>query len=167
MSRSNITDVFRNALNVTSTDEVLIALLDIDHETLADTIRISSDATQLLDVAGVLGTVHNSNEYLYYPFSVKLPSQDQSSISKAQLVIDNVDRSIIRTLRTARTAIDFTIKIVLASDPDTIEAQVLNLKLRDVEYDKFVISGDIAVKLLNGVAFPAKRFTPAQFPGIY
>jgi hypothetical protein len=166
MSR-NVSSTFISATNKQSTDEVFVFLLEFDHSTLAEPLRFSSDTTQTLPVLQELGTVSGGNEYLYAPFGLELPAQEKDGISKATITIENVDRQIIATLRGLTSALDVNMKIVLASDPDTIETEIANFKLRNAEYDKLVVSGDIAVQFFDEEPCPNLRFTPSQFPGIF
>lgn len=156
------------ALYSQQTSEVLILLLTIDHETLAQPIRLSSDPTETLPDAGVLGTLSRDEEYIYLPFSVNLPNQDESGIARASISIDNIDRRIIQAVRDARgSQLDITIELILASQPDDPEISITGFRLERVQYDALTVTGEISIEYFDLEPFPSKRFTPADFPGLF
>lgn len=158
----------KTALYSQQTSEVLVLLLTIDHASFTQPILLSSDPTEVLPVAGVLGTLSRGDEYVYLPFSVNLPNQDESGIARASISIDNIDRRLIQAVRDARgSQLDITIELLLASAPDDPEISVTGFRLERVQYDAFTITGEISVDYFDLEPFPAKRFTPADFPGLF
>lgn len=166
MSRS-VTSSFIAAVNAQTSSEVVVVLLTFSHADLADDIRISSDTTQTLPIAGVLGTVSNGDEYLYAPFELEMPSETIDGISRARITIDNVDRQIISTIRSIRGIINMSIQIVLASDPDTVEVAIDNFQLQNIDYDAMKVSADLVIKYFENEPCPATRFNPSGFPGLF
>jgi hypothetical protein len=58
-------------------------------------------------------------------------------------------------------------EIVLASDPDTVEAKFVDFKLTNVTYDAHVVQGDLTIEDFTAEPFPAASFSPSLFPGIF
>lgn len=166
MSRS-LSEAFKRAANSQSTSECLIVLLTATNDNFDAPIRLSSDPTAILPIAGVKGTVSRSDEYIYAPFNITLPSQDDTGVSRASVSIDNIDRRITQNIRQARSKIMITVEIVLASDPDTVEVAIENFQLVNVDYDAFVVSGELSVEYFGLEPYPWARFTPSLFPGAF
>ncbi len=166
MSRP-VSNAFRSAVYAQQTSEVFIMLLTISHPDFEDDIRVANDPYELLPLAGVRGVVSRGQEYLYLPFNINLPQQDDTGVARASLSVDNVDRRMVDAVRRASSALNVTIEIVLASQVDVPEVSVQDFKLDRVTYDAFSVSGDISVEYFELEPFPARRFTPSDFPGLF
>ena len=167
MSRP-ISSTFRQEVFAQQTGECWIILLQISHPDLSDDIFISSDATQLLPIVGARGTISNGQEYIFLPFDLTLQEQNDNLLAKAILQIDNVDRSIIAAIRQASGEPPrMTIRIVLASDTDTIEIEMPNLEFNNIYANQSTVQGELRPKILQGEQFPNKTFNQADFPGVF
>ena len=162
-----VSTAFKRAVNGQETSEAFILLVTISHSAFTDDMRIASDPFELLPNAGVNGVISRGLEYIYLPFSINLPQQDDTGIARAQLQIDNVDRRIINAVRSANSPLSITLEVVLSSDVDTPEISIEDFRLERVEYDSLVVSGDISVEYFELEPFPAGRFTPSDFPGMF
>ena len=166
MSR-NLSNEAKHAMYSQSTDETFIVLLTITHPNFAEPIRLASDSFEFLPVAQVRGVVSRGEEYIYLPFSITLPKQDDTGISKASLSIDNIDRRMVQAIRTADSSVSVKAEIVLASDVNNVEITVDKFKLAHITYDAFTISGDLSLEYYDLEPFPYKRFNPSDFPGMF
>lgn len=155
------------AVNAAQTDVVFIVLLTISGGGLVTPIRLASDTYEFLPTAGVRGVVSRGDEYIYLPFEVILPMQDDTGITRAKLSIDNIDRQIVSAVRSATSALVFKIEIVLSTDVNVVEMSLPDLKLTNVNYDAFKVQGDLEMDYLDLEPFPSQRFTPSFFQGIF
>lgn len=157
------------AIFAQETDKAFIVLLTITHPTFAEPMRFSSDPTQELSIPNVRGTVSNGDEYVFIPLSINLPQQDETGQSTASISVDNISREIIYRLRTAQAVAmaRVTVEIVLNTSPDVIEMTLPNFRLSNLKYDAFTISGDIDLKFFDQEPFPARTFTPSDFPAMF
>jgi hypothetical protein len=162
-----VSNVVKHAINAQQTNEVFIVLLTIDHPNFTAPIRVASDPKQVLPVALVRGVISNGEEFIYLPFCITLPQQDDTNTARATLSIDNIDREIVKAVRTADSAISVKIEIVLASDTDNIEISIDKFKLASITYDAFTVSGELSLDYYDLEPFPCKRFTPSDFPGMF
>lgn len=167
MDGRTLSNAAKAALYAQSTDEAFIILITINHSTFTDPVRVASDPLELLPVAGVRGVVSRGEEFVFLPFNIELPAQDDSGVAKARLSVDNISREIVAAVRTATSALSINIEIVLASDPDTVEVSIEDFRLDRVTYDALTVSGDISVEYFDLEPFPARRFTPSDFPGLF
>lgn len=167
MSR-NVSNALRAATNAQQTDTAFITLLTITNQNLATPIRVCDDPNQMLPVAGVRGVVSRGDEYIFLPFAFSLPAEDDTGIGRASLTIDNISREIVQAVRLAiGTKISLKIEIVLSSDLNTPEVVMNDFILEGIKYDAFTVTGDVTVEYYDLEPFPARRFTPSDFPGIF
>lgn len=144
----------RVSSRVRSDAELAAALLRIDAESLAYLPWIDSLAS--------------GYPYFAYPFTLTLPDDRDDQINTSQLAIDNVDRSIVKTIRSLTSPPTVAVKIVLASTPDVIEAGPIPFTLTGARWDALTVEGDLGfVDELLGQGYPAHAMTPQLFPGIF
>jgi len=148
----------RQAINAPETGEAFIILLTLDHPDLAAPIRVSSDAVD---------TVSRGNSFVAFPFDLSLPDDTDGRPPRAKLRIDNVDRRIVRAIRSIPSPPSVLIEIVRGADPDAIEAAFPDFQMRDIGYDALVVEGALTLEELNGEPYPARIFSPADFPGLF
>ena len=134
------------------TTEVWLELLEIDHADLA---------TPFYLVNNTEAVTHDGQSYIAYPFNVRLSQDDGERLPKINLTIDNVDRTLVETIRTISDSPSVNYKVVLASQPDTIEIEVSDLVLREVEYDAFTITGTLFADDILNSRFPADTISLA------
>ncbi len=157
MSR-NLSASARQAIFAADSGEAFVILLTFTHASLAEPIRVSSDAVD---------TVSRGHIYVAYPFELTLPDDDESRAPRARLIIDNVDRQIVAVLRELTTSPVLTLEVVRASEPDVVEAVFHDFRLRNVRYDSHVIEADLTIEDFTAEPYPAGSFCPSLFPGIF
>lgn len=158
----------KSALFSEETTEVPIVLITIDNPTLTQPIRISSDPTELLPIAGERGTISRGNEFVFLPFDMNMPVQDDTGVVEANIIIDNVDRRIVSAVRSAaRERTDILFEIVLASSPDDVEIAHPNMKLDNVTYNALTLEARISIDNLLLEPYPSTEFVPSKWPGLF
>lgn len=163
----NLSNAAKMAAFAQQSEEAWIVLLTISHQSFVEPIRVCSDPYEDLPNAGVRGVVSRGMEFVFVPFSVNLPQDDETGVSRATLSIDNISREIVAAVRTATSAITVDMEIVLSSDVDNVELTMPDYKLERVTYDAHTVTGDISMEYFEQEPFPARRFTPSDFPGIF
>lgn len=148
----------RTSAFAADTDEVWLALITIEHDDLAEPIRVVNN-TENITSGGDL--------YIGFPFDITLPDSREDAPSRAQLVIDNVSREIAQAVRTITSPPTVTIEIVRAADPDTIELVWPFFSLRNVKWDAMKVSGELVFEDFTNEPYPAGVFSPASFPGLF
>lgn len=137
-------------------DDFLL-LLTIDHDDISEPIRVVHNTEDV---------VSNGETYVAFPFTLTLPTDRDDSPPRAQLVIDNVSREIGETIRTISTPPTVMIQVVQLADPDQVEMEIPSMVLRNVQFDAMTVTGDLELEDLSREPFPARYFTPAEFPGL-
>lgn len=162
-----VSSSFKEAAYASQTDEVIIALVTFSSDQLAAPILITTDPYEMLPLANVRGVVSNGDEYIYLPFEIYLPQDDESGVTKARIRVDNVDRRMVAAVRSVTKPINIKIQIVLSSNVDLVEMEFDNFQLSNVNYDAYSIEGDLTLNFWNLEPFPSGRFTPSNFPGLF
>lgn len=157
MSR-DVSLLARQALYAAQTEDAFFVLLTMDHPGLTEPVRVTSDAVDTLSRGMV---------FVAFPFSIVLPDDDERRSPRARLVIDNIDRTIVQTVRSLVTPPVLTIEVIRAADPDTVEAVFTDFRLANVVYDSCVVEADLCVEDFTMEPFPANSFTPSLFPGLF
>ncbi len=153
-----LTIAARRALYSQETDIGFIVLLTINHSSLSEPLRFAAWDTAITS---------RGNEYIKFPFEITFPQDSVNAAPRAQLKIDNVDRQIVKTIRTIKTKATVTVEIVTTEDNDTVEASYSGFELRDVQYDAFTVSGNLEPESFIREPFPFRRFTPGAFRGVF
>lgn len=146
------------AVNAEETDEIFLMLLTFDEATLADPIRVVNNTEEI---------VSNGETFLPVKFEIELPPEVGDSIQAVRLSIDNVDRRIVEAVRLATGRPTATLEIVLASDPDTVEAGPFDFELERADYDALVVTGQLSFDDVSGLRCPAHIVTPHLYPDLF
>jgi hypothetical protein len=165
----NTSVAFRAAAYRPSTDQVLTMLLTIEHPNLTEPIRLSTDNKDSFTFEGetVRGTISNGQQYLYMPMQVTWPDDTDETITQARIQIDNVNKDILMAVREMDEAPQVTMQVVLASSPNTVEAEANNLELQDVDGDALAVSAVLTRRHFFGEPYPGISMLPGNCPGMF
>lgn len=154
-----ISETVRRAWYSTTTGEVSLGLVTIDHDDLAEPLRFVGNTSDVIS---------RSNIYVAAPFVGHYPPQGGTGEPTMTLEVENIDRSISDLLALATgKEVEFTYEVVLASAPNTVVMGPFTLPLRSSE------TGISSVRLtLGGIdpllsrKWPLPVFTTAEFAGL-
>ncbi len=146
------------AINSQQTDEIFLVTLDITHEDLLSPIYVVNNRYNI---------VSNGKTYIATAFDFTLPSQEDGVLHNSTLVIDNVDRTILETIRSIDSAPTIEANIILASDPDIIEDGPREFTLRNVTYNRNTISGDLVYGIFLMDYCGTHKYKNLSFPGLF
>lgn len=164
-----ISEEFRRAAFSQETDVAVIVLITLESAELPEKVRVCNVPVEKFEDLGenVYGVTSNGERYLFLPFDIVLPQDDKTGAVSAKLTIDNVNRQIVQYARETRKPLNVGIQVVLSNNLDYVELEYNEFKLTNVSYDGFQVSGDLSVDYLGLEPFPAGRFTPSGFPGLF
>lgn len=157
MSR-NVSAELKQAVYAQETEQEFVVLVALSHPDLAAPIRVNSSGKDV---------VSNGETFLAYPFEVVLPDDVDDRPPRAKLRIDNISREIVLAVRGISSAPFVTIQIVMATAPNTIEAEFPDFRLSNITYDQLTVEGDLTLEEFIGEPYPARVFSPADFPGLF
>ena len=157
MSRS-LSTTATGAVTAQETGEAFLYLVTIDHDDLADPIRVTSDGVP---------TTSNGRTFEVYPFQITPPADKENEIPSAQLRIDNISGEIMATLRGLTGRPTVSLEVVLGSQPVTLEAGPYTYTVTAISYDAATIDGKLEGDPILVQTLPGHRFTPTLFPGLF
>jgi len=168
VSRSTSVNFRNSAYSSGGAGEVPVILLTLSHADLTDDIRLSTDNadTFVIDGVTVRGTISRGENYIFLPMDITLPDDSDESTSTAKISMCDVDRSIMETVRSIQSSPDVTMEVVLASQPDTVEATYTGFTFTGVEGDSMVVSGSLSLGSFYNEPFPGRTVLPSNFPGL-
>lgn len=163
-----ISAAFKEELFAQESDDVAIMLLTVDDGVLPEPLRFSSDATTRLSVDPLsYGTISRGDIYLYLPFQFTFP-QDRADVPpRVELVMDNIERTLIPVLESFIAPPRILVEVVAASDLHWVQKRLPGMLLSNVTYTADAITGTLIRNALDKEPFPGGRFTPAYFPGLF
>jgi hypothetical protein len=141
-----------------ATGEVWLHLLTLDHDDLVSPIRLVDNNEAV---------VSRGDTYLPFAFRPQIPAEVDGQLPKVELLIDNVDQTIIAQLEVLQTPPTITLEVVMAGTPDTVERGPWYFTLRSVNYNALTIRSELTYEALTAEPFPYRRFTPTDFPGLF
>lgn len=157
----NLSSLMQRMFSAQETGEVVLARTEISHPLILD--------GPLRFVNNLSDVVVSGDTFTAFPFQVTLPDDADEGVPKLKLIIDNVDRRIVQTIRSLPPSPAPTVRvdIFLASQPTVLEASFPDLVLRQVDYDVFTVSGDLLVDEDDREPYPQHTMSPALFPGLF
>jgi len=153
-----VSATFTSSAFAQETTDVWLVLLSIDHATLDEPIRVVNNTESVTS---------NGETFVGFPFEITLPDNKDGAPPRAQLAIDNVSREIAQALRTMTSAATVQIQVIRAAAPDTVEIEWPYFTLRNVKWDAAKVTGDLTFEDFVTEPYPAGKFVPAYFPGLY
>lgn len=153
-----VSTTFTTSAFAQDTTDVWLILLTIDHSTLSEPIRVVNNTQNITS---------NSELFVGFPFNITLPDNREGSPPRAQLSIDNVSREIGEAIRLMNSPASVKIDIIRAAAPDTIEIEWPYFTLRNVKWDIQKVTGDLTFEDFSTEPYPAGKFVPAYFPGLF
>jgi hypothetical protein len=148
----------RAAVNAQQTGEVFLVILEIDHADMVTPIRVVNDQISVMS---------GGDYYAAFPFQVQMPDESDDTMPFVTLRIDNVDQQIVTALRQLTSAPTVTLSVVLASDPDTVEAGPFTFSLAQATYDANAVAATLTYEDVLSEPIPGDKFTPNNFPGVF
>lgn len=151
-------------------DDSLIVLLTISSSEISPSLRLADNYTERLsetDSEVLYGVTSNSNEYMFLPFNLTLPTEEESSVPRCQLIINDVTRYLTPVIRSITEPPNVQIDLVLKSNPDVVEITFGGFILTNISYNANQITADLTVESLAIEPFPSHTFTPSYFPGLF
>lgn len=99
--------------------------------------------------------------------SAELPSDLEDAPAAASIVLENVDNDIAEVLRSFTDFATVHMAVVLASDPDQIEAEFRDMLLIAAGGDAAEVTLSISRRPIEDESVPMDRFTKDRFPGLF
>lgn len=123
---------------------------------------------------GYLRFVNNSEEivsngmtFLPFPMKLTFPTDDGKTAREVEIEFDNVSLELIEEIRGSTKLIDAKVEMVLASNPDNVEIEMGELKIKHITYNQFTIRAKLRMDDFLNTELSSEKYTPTNFPGIF
>lgn len=146
------------SLMAASTSKVWLHLLTISHDDWVTTYRLV-DNTENITSRG--------NVYTAYAFQAVIPAEMADELPRVELAIDNVGQLLIAAIETLQSSPTITLEVILADTPDTVERGPWTFSVRQVKYREQDVKIELSYEPLSTEPFPALRYTPTKFEGLF
>lgn len=165
----SVSDYFKEIAYAQETDEAFIALVTLTSDELDEPVRIANDPLIKLTELGddVYGVTSNSQDYVFIPFDIWLPRDDDTGVVSAKIAFENTDRRLVRVARSVTKPVNVHIQGILSSDPDNVEISYDFFQLSNIRYDVMKVEGELTLNYWGLEPFPSNSFTPSNFPGLF
>lgn len=163
----------RLAADAESTDEIEVVLIKITHPLLDAPIRLSSDNTERISVEplayGTRSTwlTDDGSPFLFILMGAQIPDETDEEPPAGSLVLANLDSAIAEVLTSTTVPAIVSMALVLASSPDEVEHEFLDMQLRSAEGDGDQIVLSFTKEPVLNETYPSDRMTKERFPGLY
>jgi len=172
------------AMFSSETEEQVIMLVTItDPSDLANPIRLADGFTSRLtgvtastnttegdttESEVIYGVISNTNKYIFLPMQITLPTEQDTGVGNCSITFNYVTQQAIYLIREHLTKpAEVRIDIILASDPDYIEASFPKFYITNAQYNSESISLQLEMISFSREPFPNFTFTPLYFPGLF
>lgn len=149
---------FAHEVQADTSDDPLLILLTITHDDLAEPLRF---------VRNHVDIVSRGATFTAFPFEFAAPGEAEQGPANARIVIDNIDRRIVETIRALTTPPSVLVEIVLGSDPDEVEEDFPPFEIRTASGDRFQIAADLTDIDDDGEAAIRWGFNPSTAPALF
>ncbi|MFB2553333.1 hypothetical protein [Ensifer soli] len=165
----------RKSDDAETSGDVEVFLLHITHPEMEETVRLSSDDTVRISHDPLLYATHSTwltanpyaDPYMFMPMTVDRPHDQKGVQASATLRMPNISAEMERILRSVRSRSTVDIAVVMASDPNYVQDQVLGLKLVDHLISATEISLSISRAWKGDEPWPSGRMTQFVLPGLH
>lgn len=115
----------------------------------------------------VYGVISRSNNFIFLPVEISLPTEEDNSAPKCSLVIHDVTRYLTPVIRDIQSPPRVLIELVLTSTPNVVEASFSGFYISNISYNADSVTCELAMTDFAVEPFPCFTFTPQFFPGIF
>lgn len=115
----------------------------------------------------IYGTISRGEQYLFVPFDLTLPDEQDETAPNAKIRLSNVGREVMELVRSVDTPAKIVLEILLGSDLETVEVAFPELHIAQAEYTAGELTLGLVVDFLSEIPFPGGTFGPAYFPGLF
>lgn len=145
-------------MNAEDTGEVWLPLMELTNEAWDDPVRIARNTEDVTS---------GGETYLAFPFDVNLPDEEDGQLPVVAWVAYNSNQELTELFRSVTGIIYGRIFWVLASSPDTVEIQPVDLQIRGFQYDAQKIQGSLVVQPILDAVFGQHSMDNINAPGLF
>lgn len=153
-------------------DADLIFLLTV-YDPLDDTtpiLRLADGFTQRISETAdevIYGVVSNSQNFIFLPMEISLPSEEEAQAPRCSLVLQDVTRYATPIIRSIDASPRIKMELVLSKTPDVVEVSFTDFYITNFTYNANQVTADLSMIDMEREPFPVHSFSPKYFPGLF
>ena len=153
-------------------DADLIFLLTV-YDPLDDTtpiLRLADGFTQRISETAdevIYGVVSNSQNFIFLPMEISLPSEEEAQAPRCSLVLQDVTRYATPIIRSIDASPRIKMELVLSKTPDIVEVSFTDFYITNFTYNANQVTADLSMIDMEREPFPVHSFSPKYFPGLF
>lgn len=154
-------------------DSTLISLLTITYSNTESSVRLADNFTGRLtslttDDEVIYGVTSRSQEYIFLPFELSLPQEQEDQVPSCTLTIYDVTHYLTEIIREQFEIVPrIKLELVLSKTPNTVEVSFDGLYVTNITYNQDSVTMNIEMVDYSKEPFPQHRFVPQYFPGLF
>lgn len=150
---------YKSTISRVSANEAPLILLEIYHPDLEQPVRVVNDTQDLIS---------NGKTFIACAFRVTLPADQERTIPKATLAVDNVGRDLMYWIERSAggRGAKATFMQVMRSRPDLIEWQTM-MNLENVDCTFETVTGQLGYTDIYQRPAIAMQYRPDTSPGVF
>lgn len=113
------------------------------------------------------GVISNGVEYTFLPMEISLPSEEEGRAPKCSIVIKDIVRYLIPTIRNLAYSPKIKLQLVLSKTPNVVEVSYSGFYITSFNYNAEQVTAELSMIDYEREPFPAHSFSPAYFPGLF
>lgn len=142
-----------------NSDDPLLTLFNLSHPDWDEPLYLVNNTVPITS---------NGIEYQPFPVRLRLPVDDGESSRKVTIEFDNVSRELIEEIRSVTDVnISVFISVILASNPDVVEIEIGELKLKSVNYNAQTITASLYMDDFLNTELSSEKYSPTIYPGLF
>ena len=153
-----------------STDTLIMLVTIYDEDNVTPVLRIADNYLQRLSETSediLYGVVSRTNEFIFVPVQITLPSDEDGSAPRCSLTINDVTRYLTPIIRELSHPPRVSLELVLTSSPDIVEVSFHDFYISNIAYTAEAVTCALEMVNYQVEPFPCYSFTPRFFPGLF
>ncbi len=171
MSRNNISTEALKQFYSPDADSTLACLLTIyDEDGTTVLARLTdNDKERVVENEDEVyyGITSRSEDFLFLPMQVTMPSEEEGSTPNFNLVMYDVTQHIVPIIRTVFKPLKTKIEYVLTKTPDIVEMSFEDFHIVNFQYNAEQTTAELSILGMEREAMPMYSCTPQWNPGLF
>lgn len=161
---------FIRAIAAQDTPEAPATLITITHANFPAPIRLTDAARDIVSTAPAL-LIGEETEAVFTAWPMQSPQLpgDGADVGarRANLVLDNTDRSVLAILSLANSEPEARLDLILAATPDVLENSWPGLRVTEFAPGGGALAITLAPREDSSETWPYQTFAPGRTPGLF
>lgn len=153
----NLSSAALRSINSNETDEVWLSCMHLSSDVWVEDVFLVRNTEDITS---------NGQIYRKFPFIVSMPDEEAEATAVVDFVAYNVSRDLTELFRSVTGPVSGKMFWVLASQPDTVEVEFVELEIRAFDFDSMTIKGSLVMEPVLDAVFGQRFMSNVNAPGL-